>query len=140
MVFISKANPRDALKKIRKICYVYKWHGCYSIREGPLPNFSGAKKRKFYNDAKGQFLLCFLIIRNPPMMIGEIVGIYVTRVALTNACLGFGGPSTVFTWGKNCILGQNFRQSSQMAVASSTIWASCEWVFNGFVSVNMKLL
>jgi len=38
-----------------------------------------------------------LTLRNPTMEIEEIIRICVTQVVLTNACVGFGGPSPIFT-------------------------------------------
>ena len=53
-------------------------------------------------------LLCFLnVLKNPPMEIGEIIGInlYATQRVLTVACLGFWGTlPNFFTGGKNNLI------------------------------------
>jgi len=72
----------------------------------------GRKNENFTMVPTGNFCFIVLIFRNPSKKIGEIVGIYVARVVLTNARLGFGSPFPVFTGAKNCYIVQNFRQGS----------------------------
>jgi len=53
------------------------------------------------------FVFLILRIRNPPMEIREIVGIYVAQVILTNARLGFWGTLHSFLQvAKTAILGK----------------------------------
>ena len=54
----------------------------------------------------GTFCFALLILKNPPMEIGEIIGIYVAYGVLTNTRLGFWGTLS------NFFTGQNFRQDS----------------------------
>ena len=59
----------------------------------------------------GNFCLVFLIVRNPSVEIGEIVGIYVARVVLTNARLVFRVPSPVcYRWQTTAIFGKIFEK------------------------------
>jgi len=44
----------------------------------------------------GTFCFVMLTLRNPPVEVREIIGIYVTQMVLSNARLSFGGPSPVF--------------------------------------------
>jgi len=96
--FFSKANLRDGLRKFKKIVTYICDVGASLIGRSQFgqylfPNFSGRKIWKFYDGTNGQFLLCFLILRNLTMEIGEIDGICVAQVVFTNARLGFWGPS-----------------------------------------------
>jgi len=68
----------------------------------------------------GNFCFVFLILRNLPMEIWEIVGIYVARVVLTNAHLGFRGILPTFYRGNNINFGQNFQQGSELEDYFST--------------------
>jgi len=66
----------------------------------------------------GTFCFVFLILRNPPTEIGQIIKIYVTQCVLTNARLGFlqGGQKPQFsatistTFGIGGLLLQNWEE------------------------------
>jgi len=65
----------------------------------------------------GTFCFVFLILRNLPMEIGQIIGIYVAHWFLTNThVLVFGLPSPIFYKGqKNLNFWQHFRQHLELA-------------------------
>jgi len=54
------------------------------------------------------FCFVMLTLRNLPMEIGKFIGIYVTEVVLTNACLGFWGTPNFLQGAKNVNYGQHF--------------------------------
>jgi len=63
---------------------------------GPSPIFQGPKNENFTMAPMGTFCFVMLTLRNPPVEVREIIGIYVTQMVLSNARLSFGGPSPVF--------------------------------------------
>jgi len=64
----------------------------------------------------GSFCLVLLILINPPVEIGEIIGV------LANACPGFGGPCPTFygAVGKELQFWQIFWQGLELAAYYST--------------------
>jgi len=72
--------------------------GCYFNKQvlvwaGPFPSFfRSEKKKKITMVPMNNIYFVFLILRNPPIEIGKLLRIYVAKVVLTNASLGFLGP------------------------------------------------
>jgi len=79
------------------------------------------------------------------LKIMETVGIYVARVVLTNARLGFGVILRNFYRGaKNCNFGHNFRQGSPMVAYYSTTRKNMEnqkqRFINGYLAIFPQIL
>ena len=71
--------------------------------EGSSSIFSGnhgPKNENFTVAPMGIFYFVMLTQKNPPMKIGEINGIYVAQVVLTNGRLGFGRTLPNFCRGR----------------------------------------
>jgi len=81
-----------------------------------LECYNGEKNENFIIVQNWQFLLCFLILRNPPIEIGEIAGMSLMQMHI----LVFGDPPLFLSGQTNCNFGQNFRQDFQMAASYST--------------------
>ena len=77
---------------------------------GPSSNYFGPKNENYTMAPMDNFGFVFLILRNPPMEIREIVGdiAHVTQVVLTDACLCFRGSSQLSTGAKTATLGKIF--------------------------------
>jgi len=97
---------------------------------GPSPIFSEAKKRKFYNGANGHVLLCDvnISVNSERLANGDqrnYLGYLSHRWFSIMHVLVSGGPSLIFTGGKNGNFGQHFRQDSNLVAYCFTkggIW------------------
>jgi len=78
------------------------------------------------------FCFVFIILGNPPIEIGEIIGICVAQVVLINAHFDFSGSlPNFYRGGKNLNFWQNFRQGSESAAYYSTTGRNIEIEKNG---------
>jgi len=105
-----KAQTLTCTKKDQGNCYMYMWHGtslmgrCYFRQDPPL-FFQGQKNKNFTVAPMGTLCFLMLTLRNPPMEIGKLLGIYIAQVVFTNARVGFCGLSPILQGTKTSILG-----------------------------------
>ena len=77
--FFQLAQTPTCAKKDQGNCYIFvysggQFNGQVLVWAGPSPNFfRGEKNENFTMAPMGTFCFVFLILRNPPMEIGEII-------------------------------------------------------------------
>ena len=123
-------------------CYGYMWHetsliGRSYFWQEPSLFFQGPKNANFTMVPMGTFCFVTLTPETCQWRLGKLLRIYVTQM-VTNAHLGFGGTSPVCYRGtqKTSILGNIFRQSSQLPSYYSTTRRNIENQEHKVLSVN----